>query len=111
MRELVTGDSVPIEVTVTQDGTAVAVDPTATVTAGLVSIDGRLLAGPWTVLANRTGASWGTGKVIVDVAGAGTINLRPQTCRLEVQVSKAGTIQTRLSKQLISLRKGALPNS
>lgn len=108
-RELYTGDSVAIEVNVKQDALAVVVDPTSTVTAGLVSQDGKLLAGPWTATAARSGADWAAGKVIVDVVGSSTLALKPQVARLELQVAKSGVVQTRLSRQTITIRRGALP--
>lgn len=108
-RELYSGDSVSIEVNVLQDGATVAVDPASAVTAGLVSQDGKLLAGPWTVQSNRAGANWGEGKLIVDVNGSSTLNLLPQVVRLEVQISKSGVVQTRQSRQTITVRRGGLP--
>lgn len=109
MLEYFTGDTRPIAVDVTTDGSAAAIDTAATVRVGFVSLQGRKIAGPWVATAQASGANWAVGRVVVQPDANSTAALPAQMVRVEIEISKSGVIETRQSRDLIHLKKGGLP--
>ena len=106
-----TGDSFALEVNLF-DGTDVeSISSDAVITVGFVRNrpDRELLAGPWTASEADPDSDWMAGKIIVNVVGADTEGVEPQSALIETQVVKGGNRITYQSKGPIQIRKGALP--
>jgi len=106
-RIIYTGDTAPVSVTIQTDGEAVAVPAGATVTAGIVAMDGTLLAGPWPVTQSN-GGNWAEGVVVVMTDGAATKDLATQMVRVEVQIVDGGEVITRQTTESITLRRAGI---
>jgi hypothetical protein len=75
---IIIGQSEALSAGVQIDGAALAIDPTTTVNASLVSLNGQtILAAPRTCDPNAAGASWGTGIVVAAFTSIETGTLTP----------------------------------
>lgn len=90
MTTIFKGQTAPFTVTVQADGKAIAIDPSATVTAQLFSLDGTTsLTSLVTCVPATTGANWGAGVVGVSFNGT-EIDAIPLGATLLVLTSTAG---------------------
>lgn len=92
--EIVSGDDIIIEQTLTKDNATFSIDSSATIKASLVSIDRKtIFVAPVSVLEAATGSDWANSKVIVIFAEADTSSLTTfGSMLLEVQVDDGGKL-------------------
>lgn len=110
-KKVFTGDSFPLAVDLKDDNDFDEIPLDAVVTVGFVANrrSRDLLAGPWTASAATPGANWTNGRVVVNVVGADTEGLDPQSVLVEVQVVVGSTRISYQTKSWASLTKASLP--
>lgn len=108
-RDIITGDTSHMLVNLTRNGAPFVVNAGSTVTAGLVTLEGVLYAGPWSVTDAVSGSDWDNGIIVVVPDGAETELLAPNNyLELEIQVMDVTETSTwRIPN--VRLVKGGLP--
>ncbi len=94
MTDLVSGDDIAIEATLTKNDVVFAIDSGATVQASLVTLDKAvILVAPVAVLEATAGSDWANSKVVVSFADTLTENLTVfGNMYLEIQVDDGGKL-------------------
>lgn len=107
---LISGDDTDVTVSLQDaNGAAVSITGATSVLVALVRPNrAAVIAGPYTASSGYTGASWGTGVVVVPVPGADTLRANVPGCEIEVEVILAGKKTTYLGASRIQVVKGLI---
>lgn len=111
MTTIVTGDDIDLSVTLqTSGGSAVDVSAATSIKVALANPTRTAsVAGPYTASSGTSGASWGSGVVVVRVPAADSAAITNASVLVEVQVVLGGATTTYLGTARVAVIPGVIP--